>query len=194
MRGEVRVKEIALMLWGLWDRIYYTFSRLQFVSKEDNLFRIVRKKYRGVPLQTKSGQWIHKGDEIIKLHIYNYRLAKEINKHGTEVSMGLYMKREIEKSMIGLSEFLASQPDIKKVKAIVGTSMLNRGAERLGFALQEVSPSWYFRYKSFLFKIIYLLVHPFGYAYLKQHGKRLQSKHMIMSIDELFDLYLDRSR
>jgi hypothetical protein len=188
------MKVILLALWGIWDFIYFSCNRMQFVSKEDNLFRIVRKKYSGPPLRTKSGEWIYSGDEIIKLHIYNYGLAKEISGFRSEMSFALYVKSKMKKSLVGLSEFVYNQPDVHRIKAIIGTSMSNKSAERFGFCVHEVNDSLYFWFKSYVFKMIYIMVNPYGFEYLRSHKNRLQSKHVVMSVNELFDLYLQRSR
>lgn len=188
------MKGLLLILWGIWDKIYYLCTRIRFVSKQDNLFRIVRKVYKGPPLQTKSGHLIQSGDEIVKIHIYNYGLAKSLYKLNNDVSMALYIRKKIEESLKGLSEYLSQEPDIHKVKAVIGTSMLNRGAERFGFSLQDVQDTLYYRYKAFIFKLIYLLIHPYGFSYLRKNGNKLKSKHIIMSIEELFELYLERGR
>jgi hypothetical protein len=163
---------------------------MEYVSKEDNIFRIVRKTYKGPPLQTRNGDWIQSGDIIIKIHLYNYALAKEVLKLNSDLSLGLYLKKYMHRSLIGLSHYIHQLPDHAQIKGIIGTSMLNRGAERFGFCVHDVKQPVFFWFKGLMYRCIYLAVHPYGFRYLHKHGKRLKSKHLVMSLDELYDLYL----
>lgn len=194
MKEGVGVKVIFLQMWGVWDWIYYSFNRMQYVSKKQNIFRIVRKTYKGPPLQTKTGEWITTGDCIIKIHLHNYELAKEVLNRPSEISLALYLKNYIHQSLIGLSKHISELPERNHIKGIIGTSMLNRGAERFGFRVHDVNQSIYFWFKGYLYKFIYLVVHPYGYHYLQKHGGRLKSKHLVMSINELMDLYLGQEK
>lgn len=189
VKEGVGVKVIFLQIWGAWDWIYYRFNRMQYVSKKHNIFRIVRKTYKGPPLQTKTGEWITAGDDIIKIHLHNYALAKEVLNRRSDLALALYLKNYIQRSLIGLNTHISELPERNNIKAIMGTSMLNRGAERFGFSVHEVNNSLYFWFKGYLYKFIYLVVHPFGYHYLQKHGGRLKSKHLVMSINELIELY-----
>jgi hypothetical protein len=186
------MKGVMLRLWGVWDWFYFCFNRMQYVSKEDNIFRIVRKKHTGPPLKTHSGEWIRPGDEIIKIHLYNYGLAKQVVQYHTEVSLALYLKKYMKESLVGLCEYINELPDNQNIKAIIGTSMLNRGADRLGFCLHDVQRSIFYWLKGFMYRFIYIMVHPYGMKYLKKNGYRLKSKHLVMSVNELNDLYLRR--
>lgn len=183
------MKSFLLFWWGIWDFIYYSCNRMEYVSKESNLFRIVKKKYRGPSLQTSTGEWIRRGDKILKLHIHNYRLAKELQKYPPNKSLAIYLKRNIQESLEGLSQYVQKLPDRDEIKGVIGTSLLNRGAEKFGFATYEVDRTFYFIVKQFLYKVIYLMVHPSGMQHIRHHGSRLKSKHLVMSSYELINLY-----
>ncbi|WP_202078640.1 YkoP family protein [Caldalkalibacillus salinus] len=183
------MKTALMVLWALWDWLYFQCNRMQYVSKGDNLFRVVRKTYRGPELKTKSGKCIKPGDEIIKIHIYNYGLAKEVLNHRSSFSLAIYLKNRMLQSLEGLTDYVTELPDQHKIVGIIGTSMLNRGAERLGFTTHEVDINFHFWIKGFLYKLIYMMVHPAGHQYLVAHGKRLKSKHLVMSLEELMERY-----
>lgn len=160
-----------------------------YVSKENNIFRVVHKVYQGEPLQTRSGDWIKKGDKILKLHLYNYRLAKLIQNKQSEVHLAILLRNLIKQSLYGLCAYIQSLPKEYEVKGIIGTTMLNRGAERLGFTIHDVNPSFYNSWKGLQNLWMYMLVHPEGLQYIKKHGKRLQAKHLVMSTEELLQRY-----
>lgn len=183
------MKELILALWALWDWIYFHCNRMQFVSKEDNLFRVVRKTYKGLPLKTDDGTVIFPGDEIIKIHLYNYRIAQDIKRFPSELAYIYHFKRALLSSLQGLCAHILTLPNHDRIKGIMGTTMLNRGADRLGFTLCEVRPTCLSRAKDLLFKLIFLLIHPQGRQYLRQHGHKLKSKHVVMSLTTLKERY-----
>lgn len=187
--GGMGVKELFLPLWRVWDWLYFHCNRMQYISKPHNIFRVIRKKYKGPPLETGDGTIILSGDEIIKIHLYNYRIATEIKNYSSEMAYIFHLKPLLEQSLKGLYHYIITLPQHENIKAIVGTTMLNRGAERFGFTVCDVKPTWRYWLKGMLYKTIYLLVHPEGWNYLKRHGQRLQSKHVVMSMETLKNRY-----
>jgi hypothetical protein len=186
------MKSVILLLWGVWDWLYFRCNRMKYVAKEKNIFRIVHKRYRGPVVYTKSGQRLQRGDEIIKLHIYNYGLAKELLKYDSNFSIALYLKKNMGHSLKGLLDYIEQLPEPGNIKAVFGTSMLNRGAERFGFTVLDVEPTFYYKCKSYLYQLIYLIVHPFGMKYVLMNRNRLQSKHLVITIDELRNFFAGR--
>ncbi len=188
-------KKMVLKLWSIWDFIYFKCNRMKWVSQDDqNILRVVKKKYKGPPLKTQTGEIVSPGDTILKIHLYNYKLAKKMANVTSEVSIALYIRRCITKSLQDLSEQLKLKGDTS-IRAIMGTTMMNRGAEQLGFSVHEVNAAnLIFFWKRLLFKLIYLLIHPHGFSYIRNHGKQLKSKHVLMSINELYKRYTNQRR
>lgn len=183
------MKQIVLGAWGLWDWMYFRCNRMAYISKEDNVFRVIKKTYTGPPLMTQSGDWIRTGDIVLKIHLYNYGLAKHMLGFSSDVSRAYYVRKNIEQSLKGLSQYIAHLPDKHQIKGIIGTSVLNRTSDKLGFVVHEVEPHWSYKMKGYLFKLIYLLMHPQGLQYLKVHGSKLEPKHLVMSVQELLQWY-----
>jgi hypothetical protein len=183
------VKQLALRIWGVWDIVYFHMNRMNYVSKKNNVFRVIHKTYKGPPLITNSGEWIREGDKVLKIHLHNYRLARELMQYSSDVGFVFYLHRLITESMIGLSAYIQQLPEDQQIKAVIGTSMLHKGADRFGFYVHDVESTFRLYLKGFLFKLIYLLMHPSGLKYLHRHGNRLQSKHLVMSARELCQLY-----
>lgn len=180
---------LMLSLWGLWDKLYFSFNRMEYVSKQDNILRVVRKVHKGKRLITRSGKWIDPGDEVLKIHLYNYRLAKDMLHYSSEMVYVFQLRHDLHSSLRGLCQYIKQLPNGDQIKAVVATSMLNRPAERFGFDVYDVPCTMKFRLKNTLYRLIYVLMHPEGARYVRLHGHRLASKQMVIAVEDLFKLY-----
>lgn len=186
-----RMNSGILSLWGIWDTVYQCCTRLQYVDKENNIFRIVLLRYRGEVLATADGQKICPGDLIIKLHIHNYRLAKMFHGLRNETKMALLLRKRILESLPQLACFVADLPQAEQIKGIVGTTMLSKGAEKLGFSVSPVPLTPFFRYKSWYLKLMIRLIHPDGHKRLSRNHDLVLNR-VYMSKAELFRRYLPK--
>lgn len=178
-----------LTLWRLWDTVYYHSSRLQYIDKNYNLFRTVLMPYWGAPLCTKSGQWIHKNDIVLKLHIHNFRLAELIYNKKDVKAPGILLLREVRKSMPGLARFVAGHPAYDNIVGVVGTSFLHRGVEQLGFSISDPIESSIYRIKRMYLKWMLRLMHPEGKQRLQTNSEMLTIKRIFISKKELLERY-----
>lgn len=183
------IKKFFLRCWGIWDRIYYTFNRMEFVEKHSNIFRVVIKTYWGPDFPIDHQTVLKKGDRYVKLHIYNLGLAKDVEQLDHPFKLATYLRKTFKQSLTGLAEYYQKLPEEDQVKAILGITILNQGAERLGFKTMEVPYTLWYRFKHHFFKLILVLVHPFGIEHLKAKGNRFCTKYVAMSSAELIRLY-----
>lgn len=178
-----------LSLWAAWDMIYQRCTRLQYISKGQNIFRIVVLRYRGEPLLTHDNCRIQSGDLIIKLHIHNYYLATLCKGIKNDTRMILLLRKLIMDSLPQLASFVAAHPRLAELKGIVGTTMLTKGGEHLGFTITDTPDTWFFRYKRWYLKLMLRVIHPEGSKRL-QRSQHMQLKRVFMSKEELFRRYL----
>lgn len=184
------MNSFILRLWGLWDPIYYYFSRLQYVDRRNNLFRVVLLPYWDeIPLYTRSGDKIEKGDLIIKIHIHNYKLAKMIYGRKNANTLGLILLREIRSSLPGLARFILASPFQEKIKGLVGTTFLYRGAENLGFTIVEPPQTLRMKIKNIYLRWMLWIIHPEGRGRFQHVDSRLTVKRVFMTKDELLQKY-----
>ncbi len=180
----------ALLLWGIWDSLYQRCTRLQYVDKGSNIFRIVLLRYRGEVLTTADNRHICPGDLILRLHIHNYRFAQLCKGVKDETRVVLLLRREILSSLPQLAQYVASLPQADQVKGIVGTTMLYKGVTRIGYSVSDVPMNWFFRYKKWYLRYLLLLVHPQGLKRFRQADVSQPLKRVYMSKEELFNRYL----
>ncbi len=181
-----------LRLWGAWDNIYQRCTRLRYIEKGNNIFRIVVLRYRGEPLITSDNRTIQKGDLVIKLHIHNYYFATLSKDIKDELRVVLLLRRHIQKSLPQLAAYLASMEEVDEIKGIVGTTMLHKGVEPLGFTISDVPMGPFFRVKRKYLRLLVYLMHPDGKERLQRWDQMMPLKRVYMSKEELFNRYLQK--
>jgi len=176
--------------WRVWDSVYQHMTRLEYVDKKnDNIFRVVFCKYHGPDLKTREGFIIHNGDPIVKLHLYNWKLTQRLKGIKNENKLGLTTLRMVKGSLPTLAKYVQNHPKGKEAKALIGTTFLHRGVERLGFDVEEVPDNLIFKWKNTLLLILLFTIHPNGRARLKTRPEELYIKRVFMSKDMFYQLY-----
>ncbi|MFY0545706.1 YkoP family protein [Brevibacillus sp. H7] len=179
-----------LRLWGAWDTIYQRCTRLRYIEKGNNIFRIVLLRYRGEPLVTADNRIIQTGDLILKLHIHNYYFATLCQGVTDDLRVVLLLRRHILKSLPQLAAYLSTMEEVDQIKGIVGTTMLHKGVEPLGFSISDVPMSWFFHYKRWYLRLMVRLIHPEGKDRVQRWDQIMPLKRVYMSKEELFRRYL----
>lgn len=187
MRGQI------LSLWNLLDPIYYNLSRLTYVSTDkgvDNIFRIRLTKYRGRNVILSDGTEIKRNDTLIKIHLHNVRLLKELKDIKSELKKAKIIYRHVQNSLPGVETYIRQYYDSHNIKGIIGITLLNKGCERLGFEVIDIINPFYKWYKTLTFLPIGLLSHQ-G-ATIHQFLKYQKPNYLFMSKDKLTELYGDK--
>ncbi|GED55489.1 hypothetical protein BBO01nite_47300 [Brevibacillus borstelensis] len=179
-----------LILWGIWDELYQRCTRLRYIEKGNNIFRIVRMRYRGEPLVTSDNRVISKGDLILKLHIHNYYFATLSKGVKDDLRVALLLRQQIMRSLPQLASYLNNMEERDEIKGIVGTTTLSKGVTPLGFSVSNVPMSWFFRYKRWYLKLMIRFIHPDGKKRMKTWDQDVPLKRVYMSKEELLRRYL----
>ncbi len=179
-----------LVLWGMWDALYQRCTRLRYIEKGKNIFRIVLLNYRGENLLTSDGREIKRGDMIVKLHLHNYMFASLCRGVKDETRLVLLLRRHIIKSLPELALYLHSLPECDQITGIVGTTMLHKGVEPLGFSCTDVPMNLFFRYKRWYLRLMIRIIHPQGRKRVQRWDQQMPLKRVYMSKEELFRRYL----
>ncbi|WP_010532125.1 YkoP family protein [Lentibacillus jeotgali] len=130
------MRSYLLTIWNTLDPIYYNFTRLHHVADHDRnktIFRVRLTKYRGSPVVLEDGTAIRKNDVLLKIHLHNVRMIRELRDIKSEVQRALLLYHMIRDDMQCLSSYLEKHPRRQEIKAVIGITMLNRGTQRLGF-------------------------------------------------------------
>jgi len=155
-----RIRSYFLFIWKLLDPLYYRFTRLKYIEKNSHnkgVFRVRLTKYKGQPIRLKDGTFIRKNDILLRIHLHNVRLLKELYNLESDLRKGLYLYNNIKNALPKLAEFVSSHKQSQRIKAIIGITMLYRGSERLGFEIHPILNRHYLRFKQVVQFPIYLL-------------------------------------
>ncbi|MEW9668905.1 hypothetical protein [Ammoniphilus sp. 3BR4] len=178
-----------IQTWSILDKLYYLCSRLQLVDQtEQNIFRVRLLTYRGPSLSLEDGTTIHSSDILLKIHLHNCLLMREMQHIQNDVKRALYVYHRVEESLPGLARFLASHPDQEKIKALLGITLLTRGVKPLGFEVVDISNSVYKTLKELFLIPMFILLHPNGKLKCLKKGN-LTPKYLVMPKERLLDRY-----
>jgi hypothetical protein len=128
------MKTCFLSIWRVIDPIYFFFSRLTLIDDEQKcVFRVRLTKYKGHHVVLSDGTHIRKNDVLVKIHLHNIKLVRELQSIESAVRKGIIIYQKVYQSMPMLLEYINNHKKSEKIKGIIGITMLDKGVERLGF-------------------------------------------------------------
>lgn len=154
MRGYV------LSIWNFFDPFYFFCTRLTFPPRsgtESNIFRVRLTKYKGREVVLSDGTIITKNDILVKIHLHNVKLLRELIEIKSELRKAKILYRHVQESLPGIEHFIRNSNFSSEVKGIVGITHLNKSCERLGFEIFDISHPFYKWFKVFAFLPIEIL-------------------------------------
>lgn len=185
----MQMNSSLLMLWGVWDNVYQRCTRLRYIEKGANIFRVVLLRYRGETLVTTDNQRITNGDLIVKIHIHNYYFATLCKGVKDDLKLALLLRRHILQSLPKLAQYVETMENKENIKGIVGTTMLHKGVQPLGFSISDVPMNGFFRYKRWYLRLLLRIVHPDGKKRVQTWNREMPLKRVYMSKEALLARY-----
>lgn len=180
------MKDYILSIWNSLDPYYYACSRLTYVTENgDNIFRIRITKYKGRDIVLSDGTNIKKNDMLVKIHLHNVRLLRELNEVKSELRRAKMIYRYVQNSLPGVEAYIRNHFETFNVKGIVGITSLNKGCERLGFEIIDIINPFYRWFKIISFLPIGMLSH----QRIDEVIKHQNPSYLFMSRDKLKELY-----
>jgi hypothetical protein len=146
-KGEPRqmnVRTYALSLWELLDPIYYYLTRLKYLEeKRKCILRVRMTIYKGREVLLSDGTKIQKNDKLLKIHLHNVKLLKEMKEIKNDTRRALYVYNRVKESLPFLAMYISNHKDADELKGIVGITMLRKSSRRLGFETFVIKNKWY---------------------------------------------------
>jgi hypothetical protein len=184
------MKGYLISIWNLIDPFYYFCTRLTYPPCEEtegNIFRVRLTKYKGREIILSDGTRINKNDTLVKIHLHNVRLLKELKNIKSEIKKAKIIYHYVQKSLPGIEIYIQNQSQSDKIKGIIGITSLNKGCERLGFELVDISHPIYKWFKRFSFLSIGILSSQnSSILHILTHQ---QPKYIFMSTKKLSNMY-----
>ena len=113
------MRDYLISIWSLIDPLYYCCSRLSYPPcKEGNIFRVRLTKYKGRNIVLSDGTQINKNDTLVKIHLHNVRLLKELKNIKSEIKKAKMIYRYVQKSLPGIEIYIRNHCHSDKIKGI----------------------------------------------------------------------------
>lgn len=183
------MRSYVLSIWSIIDPIYFFCTKLTALpneSGETQILRVRLTKYKGKPMVLSDGTKINKNDTLVKIHLHNVRILKEISSIKSELKKARMIYRYVQYSLPGVELYIRNNPCAKNIKGIIGISLLNKGCKRLGFEIVELTNPIYVLFKWLAFLPIELLS---SQNSLLHSMKNRKPKYLIMSTKKLESMY-----
>ncbi|GIN41731.1 MULTISPECIES: YkoP family protein [Heyndrickxia] len=184
------IRHSIISLWTLFDPFYHLVRRLKYIGTFQNrkaVFRVKLTKYKGKDFLLSDGTLITKNDRLLKIHLHNVRILKEVIKVNDSLHRTRAIYRMVEQSMPILAMFLENHRRVDDIKGIIGITMLNKGVKKLGFELMYPENGFYIHFKRISQMPIYLLSTT---SLSIKKIKRKKPTYLLMSKEQLFEKYL----
>ncbi|WP_026677807.1 YkoP family protein [Fictibacillus gelatini] len=183
----MNVRLYFLSIWSLLDPIYFVLTRLTYIDQEKkNIFRVRLTKYKGRDVILSDGSRIVKNDLLIKIHLHNARLLKEIKLLSNPLSKGKLIHKLIYDSMPELAKYINNHSLEKEIKGIIGITMINKGFRALGF--ECFSPvSRIYKWFKFITQLPIFLLSTSHFSIKNFH--KHSPIYLVMSKDQLLNKY-----
>lgn len=185
--GEHRIgafKKAVVSIWMLWEKTFHVLFRLRPIG-DGSSFHYRIRKYSGPEVRMKDGKSLNKGDLVMELHFENRMLFDLGMNSRSSMHTAIRLIREVEKVLPEMARTLEHAPRGDKVTALYGVSMINRGAEGLGFQTFDLPKSLFSWSANWYLKFMLSVIHPDGGKRVREHGERLSPRMLLMDREEL---------
>ncbi|MBP1999039.1 peptidoglycan/xylan/chitin deacetylase (PgdA/CDA1 family) [Paenibacillus shirakamiensis] len=185
-------KKVLVFLWLVWEKIFHLVFHLETTNEEDPIFHFRSRSYQGEAVVMQGGARLEKGDRVLELHFDNKKLFEIGSRSKSTVQLAIQMIRGVEKTLPELAAYIRNHPELGKIKALYGVSMLNRGPEQFGFTVADL-PKGFFALSSQLYlKLLMRVIHPGGNQHVRRHAEQLVPKLIVMPTDLLLSRFADK--
>ncbi|WP_257958695.1 YkoP family protein [Bacillus sp. V3-13] len=182
------MRQYLLLVWSIIDPVYFFFSRLNYLDQTEEktaIFRVRLTRYKGREVVLADGTKIKKNDVLLKIHLHNVRLLKELQNIDNDVKKAVILYKKVKESLPYIALYIHQHKYNREIKGIIGITMLNKGIERLGFEPHPISSRTYKWMKQLALYPIYLL----SKSKAPNAGKRPYPLYLFISKESLLNKY-----
>ncbi|TLS35086.1 hypothetical protein FCL54_22390 [Pseudalkalibacillus caeni] len=181
-----------ISIWTILDPFYYALTRLTYLDTENPLkksvLRVRLTKYKGRKVTLSDGTTLNKNDTMVKIHIHNVRVLREISFIKSDIKRALYLYKLVKEAMPCLAAYIDKHELQNEIKGIIGITLINKGYERLGFESVIIKSRIYRWFKLLsMYPIAFLSSTPEISVRKKKH--RMPPNYLFMSKQALLKAY-----
>lgn len=182
---SINIRQYCLSAWTMIDPLYFHFTRLQHIKKtcgNKTIMRVRLTKYKGRNIVLADGTAINRNDMLVKIHLHNVKLLKQIQGYDSEIRRALIIYKSVQESLPFIARYIQTHDDANKIKGLIGITMLYKGCKKLGFEPHPISSLSYKYFKQVTLFPIYFL------SSTNKMKKEIPSPvYLFMSKDSLFN-------
>lgn len=177
-------------LWMMWERVFDMITKVRSVSvSQYGICKLVVRRYHGHSMQCNDGQWVHSGDWVGELHLDN-RQVLELSRSLGPNRAALMTARQLRDALHQISWAMESTPELGRVKALTGITLLHRGIiYGLGFELHPMKSKWLRWTTTHYLRLLLAVMHPSGTRRVKQNSDKLNPMILMMTKQSLLERY-----
>jgi hypothetical protein len=183
------MKYRLIQVWSLLDSAYFFCTRLQCLEQitgNTNVFRVRLTRYKGREVLLSDGTLIKKNDLLIKIHLHNVRILKDMQRIDENFKKTLFLYNKVKESLPGLAFYLLHHKNNDQIKGLIGITLIDKGYKRLGFESYSLSSRSYIWYK----KISLYPIHILSISTPSFKRKKVRTpQYLFMSKDSLCEKY-----
>lgn len=182
----MNIRKSSIQLWRLLDPLYFRLTRLEYVQDtigQQTIMRVRLTKYKGRDITLQDGTVIKKNDFLLKIHLHNSRLLKEIQGYNSDIRRAIIIIKSAQESLPAIAHYVERKNYADRIKGLIGITMLYKGCTNLGFETFPLKNPIYRKFKTASLLPIHLLA-------TKQQLKEIpEPQYLFMSKAVLFDRY-----
>ena len=175
-----------LFIWNIVDPVYFQFTRLEHVKNKSGkrtIMRVRLTKYKGRKVTLSDGTEINKNDLLLKIHLHNIKILKQIQDYNSDVRKALIIYKSVQETLPALAHYIKIKGYSNEIKGLIGITTLYKGCTKLGFETYSIQSRVYKVFKQVALLPIHLLAS-------KPVAKNIpEPMYLFMSKDRLFNKY-----
>ncbi|WP_240344172.1 polysaccharide deacetylase [Paenibacillus sp. SYP-B3998] len=180
-------------LWMMWENVFDFLTRFRSESMRGyGICKLVVKQHRGKSITCHDGHRILAGDWVGELHLDN-RQVLGLTRTVSADRAGLSTARKLRNAMKQISQELESNPELVKIKAITGITLLNRGIiHGIGFEQHPIESKWQRRFYAMYLRFLLRVLHPEGRQRVQHSTEKLVPVMLVISKQSLKERFMVR--
>ena len=183
------MKQCFIQIWSVFDKLYLICTRLEcleLISRQCSYLLVRLTRYKGREIVLSDGTLIKKNDLLVKIHLHNVRILKEMKCIDKEISKSLFLYKKVQESLPDLAIFIIHHKNNDQIKGIIGITMIDKGFTRLGFESVSFSSFSYFWLKR-------IALYPIHFLSSTKHSSKKKQipipRYLFMSKDIICNKY-----
>ncbi|MDB5085901.1 MAG: polysaccharide deacetylase [Bacilli bacterium] len=174
-------------IWMGWEHIFEWFTRIRSVSSfRWGIFKVFITKHHGRSIACNDGTSIQSGDWVGELHLDNQIILQLLRQEGSD-RVALTLSRMVRDALIEMSKAIDTTPELAKVKAFTGITLLHRGIRGLGFELHQLKSNWFRNFSMLYLRFLLRVFHPHGKKRVSHSRQKLVPMMLVMTRESLLN-------